>query len=495
VDSWPDVFRSLIANVTGRPADPEPARALSTGTPEEHGFDSAKLAEGLLAIRKNGTPIHSLMVLRDDSVVLDSYFYPYDGSIYHDLASVTKSVITTLIGIAADQGKLSLDDPMLSFFPDRQISNQSERKGRITIRHLASMSSGLECDRKSDENTLDEMRASPDWVQFALDRRAVREPGTQFVYCGLDMHLLSAILQQATGMNALAFANEYLFVPLGIKDVYWPADPQGYTHGWGDLCLRPLDMAKFGSLFLHNGNWEGQQVVSRTWVESALKVWMKGTGKIEDYGYGWWIGQPENVMEFLASGNGGQKIKVYPDLDLILVTTGGGFEYSEIEPYLVASIGDMSGAALPANPAGEASLEAALETIARGPQPETVPPLPSSAAEISGRTYVFEDNPLLLSLRLDFDGSSEATFQLEVAYEPGPRVMGVGLDNVYRMSRVGRPILTRGVWTDAQTFVIETNEGPGFATYSFRLHFEGNKLTLEIPGLGRFEASQERDLD
>jgi CubicO group peptidase (beta-lactamase class C family) len=494
VDSWPDVFQNLIANVTGRFTDPDAARTLSTGTPEEHGFDSAKLAEGLVAIRQSGTPIHSLMIVRDDTLVLDAYFYPYDGSIYHDLASVTKSVMTTLIGIAIDQGKLSLDDPMLSFFPTRQIANQSGRKERITIRHLASMSSGLECDHNDDENTLDRMRSSPDWVQFALDRKAVREPGEQFVYCGLDMHLLSAILQQATGMTALAFANEYLFSPLGIQDIYWPADPQGYTHGWGDLCLRPLDMAKFGSLFLHNGQWAGRQIVSRTWVESALKARMKGTGKIEDYGYGWWIGQPENVAEFLASGNGGQKIKVYPDLDLILVITGGGFEYSEIEPYLVASIGDMSAATLPANPAGIASLEAALETIGRGPQPEAVPSLPPSADEISGRTYVFEDNPLLLSLRLDFDGSAVATFQLEVVYEPGPRVMVVGLDNVYRTSRVGRPILTRGAWTDAQIFVIETNEGPGFATYSFNLHFEGDRLTLEIPGLGRFEAIQESNL-
>jgi CubicO group peptidase (beta-lactamase class C family) len=134
--------------------------------------------------------------------------------------------MTTLIGIAADQGKLKLDDPMLSFFPDREIANRDERKERITVAHLASMSSGMQC-AADDEITMDKMRASQDWVQFALDRQSLREPGTKFAYCSLDMHLLSAILQQATGMTTLDFAQKYLFEPLDIQDLYWPADPPG----------------------------------------------------------------------------------------------------------------------------------------------------------------------------------------------------------------------------------------------------------------------------
>jgi CubicO group peptidase (beta-lactamase class C family) len=182
------------------------------------------------------------------------------------------------------------------------------------------------------------MRATEDWAQFALDLPMVQEPGSRFRYCSPNTHLLSAILQQATGMSALEFANQYLFGPLGIQDIYWPADPQGVTHGWGDLCLRPSDMAKLGSLYMNNGQWHGPQVVSKKWVQSALKGYMKGTSKVENYGYGWWIGQPTNEPEFLATGNGGQKIKVYPRLKLIVVTTGGGFEYSEIEPYFLSTI-------------------------------------------------------------------------------------------------------------------------------------------------------------
>jgi CubicO group peptidase (beta-lactamase class C family) len=483
VDEWADVFRSIIVNVQAATTKSSSVQAWSTSTPEEQGFDSARMAEGLLAIKEKGTLIHSLMVLRNDRVILDANFYPYDGSIYHDLASITKSVMTTLIGIAADQGKLSLDDRMLSFFPDREIANRDERKEKITIRHLASMSSGLGCDPVDDEITLNKMRATTDWVQYALNMPVVKEPGTRFVYCSVNMHLLSAILQEATGMSALEFARENLFGPLGIQDVYWPADPQGVTHGWGDLCLHPADMARLGSLFLHNGQWEGQQIVSRAWVKSALQGYMKGTGRVEDYGYGWWIGQPDHEPEFLAAGNGGQKIKVYPRLNLIVVVTGGGFEYSEIEPYMLAAMGDME-KPLPANPGGVASLNAALAGIVQGPQPEPVPPLPATAKAISGKTFIFGPNPILLSMRLDFEDpkGGEATFELAVKNEPGQRVGVVGLDGLYRSSREGRPILARGSWTDEQTFVMDYNEGPGISLYRFRLHFDDNSMLLEGPG-------------
>jgi len=213
-------------------------------------------------------------------VVVDAYFYPYDGQTVHDVASVTKSVMTTLIGIAADQGKLELDQPLVSFFPGRTIANRDAGKEHITVRHLASMSSGLDCTADYDEATLREMQASSDWVQFTLDRPMIDEPGSRFVYCSPGMHLLSAILQQATGMTALDFARQNLFEPLGIHDVIWPADPQGVTHGWGDLYMHPHDMAKLGYLWLNHGQWGGRQIVSRAWVEDSAKVQIKTGGDL-----------------------------------------------------------------------------------------------------------------------------------------------------------------------------------------------------------------------
>ena len=247
-----------------------PTEGWKNSTPEEQGIDSAVLAEGLQAIRDNDIRTHSLLVIRNGSVVIDAYFYPYDGKTPHELASVTKSLMTTLIAIAADQGKLQLDQPMVSFFPNRTIANRDPMKERIEVKHLAGMSSGLDSvGLENDEGTLREMQESQDWVQFAIDRRVVSEPGTRFVYDSPGMHILSAILQEATGMTALEFGRENLFEPLGIRDVIWPVDPQGFNYGWGDLYLYPHDAAKIGYLWLNNGVWDNEQIVSRKWVEDS----------------------------------------------------------------------------------------------------------------------------------------------------------------------------------------------------------------------------------
>jgi hypothetical protein len=179
-------------------------------------------------------------------------------------------------------------------------------------------------------------------------------------------------------------------------------------------------------------------------------------------------------------------------LNLVFVTTGGGFSMPEIDPYLIAALGDMD-KSLPANPTGVAQLAAVLAELNRPPAAQSVPPLPAVAQAITGKTFTFAPNYLQLrSASLVFDASSEALFQLEVAYEPGPRRIGVGLDGVYRPSHSGRPVLARGSWADASTFVIDYNEGPGLAAYTMRLRFDGDRMDLEISGLGSFEALMER---
>ncbi len=308
---------------------------------EAGGFHSDVMAEGLQAIRQEEIPIHSLMVIRRGYVLLDAYFYPYDGSTPHDLASVTKSVMTTLIGIAADQGKLNLDDPMLSFFPGRTIANLDERKQRITVAHLASMSSGLECT-EADQATQAAMMASDDWVQFTLDLPVKWGPGSHFEYCNPAIHLLSPILQQATGMTALEFAEVHLFEPLGINEAVWTADPQGYNRGWGDLFLHPHDAAKLGLRGCRGGRRGGRSLrgVGRAASERHMR---QAGGRPEDDGYGWWVSDPaeEEVAFVQAAGVGGQLIKILPELDLVLVSTGGGFEIDQIDPYVIAAIGDF----------------------------------------------------------------------------------------------------------------------------------------------------------
>ncbi|MBM3239713.1 serine hydrolase [Candidatus Poribacteria bacterium] len=367
------------------------------------------------------------MLIRNGLVGVDAYFYPYDGKTVHELASVTKSIMTTLIAIASDRGKLKLDQPMLSFFPERAIVNRDARKERITVRHLTSMSSGLDSvGKEQDEGTLKEMMASPDWVQFSLDRRVVWEPGTNFIYDSPVIHLLFPILQQATGMTALEFARKNLFEPLGIQEAIWPTAPQGYNNGSGDIYLHPRDAAKIGYLWLNRGQWEGKQVVSRDWVENSVKPQIK-TSEGDDYGYGWWVTPGSGV--YTAAGRGGQYIKVAPFLNAIVVPTGGGFDYDEIDPLLTAALVDPD-KPLPEKPAGVAQLEAALRTIVQPPEAQPVPTLSETAKAISGKTFVFGQNPLKMeTMSVEFGGSAEAILHIKLAggkFESWP----IGLDGV-----------------------------------------------------------------
>lgn len=459
-----------------------PTEGWQRSTPETQGLDSAKLAEGLLAMREQEIDIHSLLIARNGFVVLDAYFHPYDGSTLHNLASVTKSIMPALVAMAAEQGKLDLDAPMLSFFPDRIIANRDALKERITVRHLASMSSGLDCTPEPDEPTFHEMMASPDWVQFALDRRVVWEPGTHFVYCSPAMHLLSPILQQATGMTALDFARQNLFAPLGIQDALWLSDPQGFDVGAADLYLHPHDMAKIGYLWLNHGAWNGQQIVPRAWVDESVTLQMAETESEEAYGYGWWVSRGDDPRYYFATGRGGQRITVVPEWNIVVASTGGGFDFSEIDPFVTPALVDME-KPLPENPDGVDQLEAAMTIVAQPPVVQPVAPLPDIAKEISGQTFVFEPNPTTMETAiLEFDDSDEATMHFMKFGSEQMVSVPIGLDGVYRMSvgEHGLPQGYRGYWVAPQTFILEYDNIANNDHATIQMRFEDKRVRMSV---------------
>ncbi|MEQ8236509.1 MAG: serine hydrolase [Syntrophomonadaceae bacterium] len=458
-----------------------PTREWESCTPEEQGMDSAKLALALQTMRAQDIDIHSLLVIRNGMIVCDAYFYPYDGTVPHDLASVTKSFTTTLAAVAAEQGKLNLDQPVLSFFPDRTIANRDDRKERATVRSLAGMVSGFECmGFAQDEGTLDAMRNSSDWLKYALDRPMEREPGTQFVYDSPGMHLISGVLQQATGMSLLEYARQNLFEPLGIKEVIWPADPQGYNHGWGDLHLLPRDAAKLGYLWQNGGLWEGRQLVPGDWVENSVKLQIK-TGGEDDYGFGWWVIDGDLGPEYAAIGRGGQRIHVLPSLSLIIVTTGGGFDINEIWPSLSPVLVDPQ-KPLPANDAGAVQLQAALAEIKKAPESQAIAPLPAMARVISGKNYVLDANPMGLErVRLEFDGSDQAVLHISYSDKRISPPQPIGLDGVYRLipGDYGLPQGGRGYWLDEDTFIFEQDRIANFDHNIFDVTFQGERIIIK----------------
>jgi len=456
-----------------------PTDGWSTAVPEDHGLSSGKLADGLAAMREER--IHSLLVVLGGDIVLDAYYYPYQGETVHELASVTKSVTTALVAIAAEEGKLGLDDAVLSYFPDRTIANRDARKDHITIRHLAEMASGFDC---ADDGQLRPMMASGDWVQFALDLPMTSEPGSTFEYCSAGTHLLSAILQKVTGETTLEYAREKLFEPLGIREVIWPSDPQGVTRGFGDLHLFPQDMAKIGYLWLHEGAWEGRQIVSREWVKAACTRQMV-TGRNEDYGYGWWVSKDEHLPQCSAFGSGGQRISVVPAFEAVIAITAGEFETGEAMDRVGEAL--IAPGSQPADPsAGQARLREVLADITQAPKPRPVPEMPESASAISGTPYVFDDNPLALrSMRLDFDGTAEASLSLSFA-DGSTRRMGIGLDGVFRWTPGdnGLPVGLRAVWSALDTFAIDYDTVASIESFNLRARFEGDRVALDAVGRG-----------
>ncbi|MBI4585346.1 MAG: serine hydrolase [Planctomycetes bacterium] len=459
------------------PRAPEywPTEGWRVSTPERQGLDSGKLAETFDYIHDHDLNIHSLLIIRNGYLVLEATFYPYDGSSVHDVASVTKSVTTTLVGIAIDQGLIRIvREPVLNFFPGRPIANRVARKEKMAVEHLLTMSSGLDCHFESSERTLRDMMRSEDWIQFMLDLPMAEEPGRKFVYCSGGMHLLSGIISRAAGMDALSFARQQLFAPLGIGEAIWPADRQGMTHGWGDLHLKPRDMAKIGFLWLNRGQWDGRQIVSEKWVAESIRK-HQPTGKEEGYGYGWWV-KPDF---YEASGRVGQRIIVFPEKNLIAVFTGGGFEPGEVGKLLQAAF--KSDSPLPENPAALARLAERMDAAARPPAPRPAPPLPDMAKSISGKIYALEPNFLgLKAISLTFPSPIEASIQ--ATFTDGRReARPIGLEGVLRLSpggRFGLPAGLKGSWTESDSFQLEHDEIANLNCFRLQMRFEGDRVSV-----------------
>ncbi len=294
-----------------------PTENWQTSTPEEQGMDSGKLAAMLTEVQESHINLHSLLVIRDGFIVSETYFGVYRQNTGHELYSCTKSFISTLVGIAIDQGWIENPDQkvtdLLSSYP---IDNPDEQKQAMTLDDLLSMRSGLAW-QEGDSAYMDLYR-SPDWVSYMLNKPMAQPPGVVFNYCSGCSHLLSAIVEQATGMNPEEFARQYLFKPLGITRYFWEKGSGGLPIGGWGLQLTPRDMAKLGYLFLHQGMWDGQQIVSSAWVQTATQAHTPTDGEL-GYGYQWWVVPEHNA--YTALGLDGQTIYVVPESQLVIVTT------------------------------------------------------------------------------------------------------------------------------------------------------------------------------
>ncbi|UGX94523.1 beta-lactamase family protein [Bradyrhizobium barranii subsp. barranii] len=321
----------------------------TTASPNSVGMDGARLCGIAARLEQRATSVHSVVVARHGKLVFEQYFPGYDqpwgqpdgqheftATTKHDMRSASKSVVSLLVGIAIDRKLIEgVDEPALKFFPDHQAAKQAGWEA-ITLRHLLTMSSGIEWDEarswtdpKNDEPHLT-FEADP--IGYVLAKPVAAPPDVLWTYSGGGTELLGNILERVSGKPLEAFAREVLFQPLGISDVEWKAYKNGKIAAAAGLRLRPRDAAKIGQLVLNRGQWNGRQIVSADWIAQSITPRFQAIGYFGStmfYGYQWWMGRSlagdKEIKWVAAFGWGGQRIFIVPELDLVIMTTAAQY--------------------------------------------------------------------------------------------------------------------------------------------------------------------------
>ncbi len=287
--------------------------------------------------------VHGVLLYQDGKLVMEEYFYGYNAQRTHQLRSATKSVVSTLAGIAIDRGALTgVQQRVLPLLHYSSYANPDPRKATITLGDLLSMSPGLDCNDHSStspgrETVLDN---SPDWVKATLDLPMINEPGSKAYYCSGGVAVVGRVTENVVHQKLPDFAQEVLFGPLGIPrgNWTWNFDLTNNNKEFSQIHLRPRDMLKLGILFENNGLWNGKRVLSASWVRTATAE----HSHVENvsYGYFWWRHQfdvktpagMQQTVVIAAQGNGGQKIYIAPQFGLVAVFTGGGYNAESTPP-------------------------------------------------------------------------------------------------------------------------------------------------------------------
>ena len=462
-----------------------------SSTPEEQGLDSALILQMFQEIRDKNIDIHSFLLVRNGYLVTEAYFDPYTQEIKHPVHSITKSVTSMLTGIAMHEGYIkSLDQKVLDFFPEIAKNVTDENVRDLTLEHLLTMSAGYNTTTTLPAELLHQKDASFDTVDHILTYNSIlQKPGTTFFYDSGLPHLMSAIIQETTGVSTLEYAQEKLFGPLGITGVTWETDPHGIPLGNTGLRLSPRDMAKLGYLYLNRGGWNGQQIVPAKWVDQSTSKHMETKGLMnaaeeDGYGYYWWI---DAYGGYSAHGFGGQYIFVVPKLNLVAVFTSGLADPDFPTPRRLMEEYILSGAiltrALP--PTGAASdLRAYIDRLAN---PETPPvPLPAIAHRISGKTYQITEKPGLYVEKFTlFFEDGETFYRSESTWSEGSYDLKGSLDNRFYVNEIKQgtqveQVALKGSWQDESTFVETLNNLYQIDSNIHTYTFEGKNVTIDV---------------
>jgi CubicO group peptidase (beta-lactamase class C family) len=465
------------------------AADLPRSIPEAQGVSPSAVLSFVEAADKNINSMHSFMLLRHGHVVAEGWWSPYHAEAPHSLYSLSKSFTSTAVGLAISEGKLSLNDEVLKFFPEDVPSRPSDNLTSMRVSDLLRMCTGQQS----------EPPRSPlqPWTKTFLAHPVPFKPGTHFLYNTSATYMLSAIVQKTTGMTVLDYLRPRLFAPLGIEHPTWETSPQGISAGGYGLSIRTEDIARFGQLYLQKGKWQGKQLVPEAWVEAATtRQTSNGSNPQSDWdqGYGYQFWRCRHGA-YRGDGAFGQYCVVLPEQDSVIVITSGGKDMQAIlnlvwDKLLPA----MKSSPLLPEEEVRKKLEHTLRSLSLRPQEGSGAP-----AKISGKKYVFPANRRNLeAITLQCDGADGDVTLISRCNGVEQRITcGRG---AWRKGQVAwgslsqQPAAASGAWTTDDTFTAKLCFYETPFTITVGLKFSGTELQCNSESNVGFGPTKEAQL-
>lgn len=470
------------------------ATPLSRGTPEAAGIPSSAILAFVDALEQHEHPldaVQSFMLLRHGKVVAEGWWNPYRPAYPHMLYSLSKSFTSSAIGIAVKEELLTVDDPVLKFFPDDAPANPGKHLQAMKVKHLLSMNTGHHAD------TVETVwgGADDDWPRAFLSLPVEHEPGTWFVYNTPATYMLSAIITQLTGEPLIDYLRPRLFDPLGIEHPIWDVDPHGRSIGGSGLHITTDAIARFGQLYLQKGEWQGQRLLTEDWIAEATTAHSDNSNTqtnpdwIVGYGYQFWRCRHN---AYRGDGAFGQYCIVIPDHDVVLAMTSGVRDLQRVLDhvwdYLLPAFGKN---ALPENTAAQTKLTKKLASlslpIVDGASTSAI------ANAVSDTTYAIEPNRLGIG-RVAFHFESDRAV-ITLTDATGAHTIGTGYgawlagESDGRLLHSGQPGAgisnkertgASGGWTDANTFELRLCYTEHEVCPVLRFHFSNDEMRIEV---------------
>jgi len=461
---------------------------LPRSSPEAQGISSSAILAFVEAANKDVQSLHSFMLVRHGHVVAEGWWPPYEAQSPHALFSLSKSFTSTAVGIAIAEWKLRLDDEVLKFFPDDAPAEPSANLKAMRVSDLLRMSTGQQTEPPRNPDHV--------WTKVFLAHPVPFKPGTHFMYNTSATYMLSAIVQQATGMTVLDYLRPRLFEPLGIDHPTWETSPQGVSTGGYGLSIRTEDIASFGQLYLQKGKWQGKQLVPAAWIDAATaRQTSNGSDPKSDWaqGYGYQFWRCRHGA-YRGDGAFGQFCVVLPEEDAVIAITSGLKNMQAVLDLVWDKLlPTMKSSSLAPDDEAAGKLRLVLKGLILPPAAGTGTP-----ASGLGKRYVFPANEQNLeAITLESDGKGgPATLVARIAGADERIVCGRGAWQKGRFAWAKlseQPVAASGAWTGDNTFTAKLCFYETPFTVTLKLQASGDELSCSAAsnvGFGSAKGSQ-----